>query len=860
MKQKSTLLMVAILLLGAIFSVNSVAWSFERQIPNRIPEDQIVLQPYQGFEKSGTFCEIFNDVDSPTWVWFGFDSGMGFAVFMNPAECGPSPYPFEITDVHFYLYAPDETYHWPVAIRVNIRDSNQGDSCSGPQDVLCSEDFSVDSDSAFPDWMTLNLSNPCCVNQPFFLEIIYTEPRDPAHPHPSLIMDSDAYPADTCDNWGLGLKVPGIYDEWYDDIWTPPTPGDAIIRATGYTSGSHCDPEWYWKPDTTNAPSGMPDFDQYQDEWQAYCGPVAVANCLWWFDAVPKGWTPPQLIDTLARYFHCNPLWGTYVDTMQMGLAQYFIDYGFDLYERTYFQPNFYEMEDSLKRCQDIILLLGFYQWTGEFYDRIGGHFVTMAGVSSGSLKVALSDPARDMAVQLGWPGRIRPPEHPPEYPPTLHNDPTFVSQDMYTSTLESPSPGNPNWGLDYPYYLKGETPQFLGQNFQPEQEQFRGSYIPGVEVFTEVEWAVMICPGEWYWKPDTTHAPSGMPDFDQNQDEWESYCAPTAVANCLWWFDAVPKDMTPPELIELLAEYFKTDASGTDIDTLQKYLDQYFNDYGFALKETTYWAPDFHEMEESLKVCQDIILALGFYWYDGEQWWIEGGHCVTMAGVNSEGRKVALSDPDYDGAVMGTRPGRVRPPGHPPYPDYPPTLHNDTTYVSHDVYDCTLNPDNPSPGNPFWEIDDYYTPPMGDKHSGKNIPHRFKPYAKPAPKDKPVTWHTEVMAAIMICPKPTAVEGEEEGALTPKDFELYQNYPNPFNNETVIKFNLRKSAEVSLVVYNVLGQKVRTLVKARMDAGSQSVTWDTKDEKGNELSSGIYFYQLKSGEVKETKRLVLLK
>jgi len=95
---------------------------------------------------------------------------------------------------------------------------------------------------------------------------------------------------------------------------------------------------------------------------------------------------------------------------------------------------------------------------------------------------------------------------------------------------------------------------------------------------------------------------------------------------------------------------------------------------------------------------------------------------------------------------------------------------------------------------------------------------------------------------------------------LIPKDFELYQNYPNPFNNETLIKFNLRKSAEVSLVVYNILGQKVRTVVKGHIDAGPQTVSWNARDEKGNELASGIYFYQLRSGEVTETKRLVLLK
>ncbi|MCK4404499.1 MAG: hypothetical protein KAW02_05350, partial [candidate division Zixibacteria bacterium] len=241
MKQKLTLLMVATLLLGVVFSINSVAWSFEKKTPIRIPEDQIIPQPFEGFEKSGAFCEIINDFDSPAYLYAGFDSGMGLAVFMNPVQCGESPYPFEITDVHFYLYDPGD-YHWPVAIRVNIRDSNQGDSCSGPGDVLCFEDFSIPDDLAHPLMMTLSLSNPCCVNQPFFLEIIYTEPRDPDHPHPSLMMDDDAYPADTCDNWGVGMFVPGTYDEWYD-IWSPPTPGDAIIRATGYT-GAECEDLW----------------------------------------------------------------------------------------------------------------------------------------------------------------------------------------------------------------------------------------------------------------------------------------------------------------------------------------------------------------------------------------------------------------------------------------------------------------------------------------------------------------------------------------------------------------------------------------------------------------------------------------
>jgi hypothetical protein len=872
MSQKLTLIIVASMLLGVVFSVNSVAWSFERQTPSRISEDQFVPPPFEDFEKSRTYCEILNDENNAAYYWENFDSGMGFAVYMNPAQCGPTPYPFKVTDVHLYLYEPSDTsYKWPAVIRVNIRASAQGDSCSGPQGVLYSEDFSVYSDSAFPSWMTLNLSTPCCVYEPFFLEVAYTEPRDEIHPHPSMLMDAMEPPPDTCDNWALFSD--GFHYEWHD-FWSPPTPGDAIIRATGYAGDAQCEDMWYWKADKPGqdfpAPSGMPDFDQYQfgRDSLALCGPTAVANCLWWFNAVPPETSPPGLIQLLSTYFRCDPIGvGTYVDSMQLGLDQYFIDYGFPLYEHTYYQPGFREMEDSLKKSQDIILLLGFWQLIEQQWLRIGGHYVTMAGVCSESLKVAFSDPARDWAVWNDWPGRIRPPEHPlPEYPPTVHNDPAYVSQDIYVSVTESPSPGNPFWGLPdyYAMVRKDGVAKFLGQNFQPWQEQFKGSYVPGVEVYTEVEYAVMICPGEWYWKPDKPSqtpfpAPSGMPDFDQNQDEWIAYCGPTAVANCLWWYNAVPPGMSPPGLIELLAGYFKTNPSvGTYVDSMQIGLDEYFSDLGFSLQESTFWEPDFHEMEDSLKNCQDIILLLGFWWYDGETWWREGGHFVTMAGVHSEAGKVAFSDPDNDGAVKGQR-GRVRPPGHPPYPQYPPTQHNDPNYVSQDVYDCTLNPEFPSPGNPHWEIDDYITM-IRDKHTGENVPQRFEAYSKPAPKDSPpITWHTEVEAAVVICPKPSAVEGEE-GAVTPQDFELHQNYPNPFNNETVIKFSLSRPAEVNLAVYNILGQKVRTLVRSRTDAGPQGVKWDGKDEKGEDLSSGIYFCQLKVGEMKQTKRLVLLK
>ncbi|NIT55318.1 MAG: T9SS type A sorting domain-containing protein, partial [Aliifodinibius sp.] len=79
--------------------------------------------------------------------------------------------------------------------------------------------------------------------------------------------------------------------------------------------------------------------------------------------------------------------------------------------------------------------------------------------------------------------------------------------------------------------------------------------------------------------------------------------------------------------------------------------------------------------------------------------------------------------------------------------------------------------------------------------------------------------------------------------------FVLYQNYPNPFNPETVISYQLPVASDVELSVYNILGQKVRTLVKGRQSAGRHEVTWDGRDDGGVKVSSGVYVYQLKIGK-----------
>ena len=106
----------------------------------------------------------------------------------------------------------------------------------------------------------------------------------------------------------------------------------------------------------------------------------------------------------------------------------------------------------------------------------------------------------------------------------------------------------------------------------------------------------------------------------------------------------------------------------------------------------------------------------------------------------------------------------------------------------------------------------------------------------------------------------PSAVEDEEEVVSKIAEFKLCQNYPNPFNPGTEIEYALNKPGEVTLEVYNLIGQKIKTLVKERQPAGSHRVVWDGRNEQGKPVSSGIYFYRLGVNGGTETKRMVLLK
>jgi flagellar hook assembly protein FlgD len=95
---------------------------------------------------------------------------------------------------------------------------------------------------------------------------------------------------------------------------------------------------------------------------------------------------------------------------------------------------------------------------------------------------------------------------------------------------------------------------------------------------------------------------------------------------------------------------------------------------------------------------------------------------------------------------------------------------------------------------------------------------------------------------------------GVIEHSTLPRAYTLMQNYPNPFNSTTTIRYDLPKSANVSLKIYNILGQLVATLVDGRKEAGHYQITWNANS------ASGIYFYRLYAEQFVQTKKMILLK
>ncbi len=101
---------------------------------------------------------------------------------------------------------------------------------------------------------------------------------------------------------------------------------------------------------------------------------------------------------------------------------------------------------------------------------------------------------------------------------------------------------------------------------------------------------------------------------------------------------------------------------------------------------------------------------------------------------------------------------------------------------------------------------------------------------------------------------------GADDATGIPDIYSLSQNYPNPFNPITSVDFSLARMSDVTIMVFNVLGQQVKTLVNGEMSAGQHSVTWEGDDNRGDAVASGIYFYKMVSDEFVKTRKMVLMR
>jgi len=104
-----------------------------------------------------------------------------------------------------------------------------------------------------------------------------------------------------------------------------------------------------------------------------------------------------------------------------------------------------------------------------------------------------------------------------------------------------------------------------------------------------------------------------------------------------------------------------------------------------------------------------------------------------------------------------------------------------------------------------------------------------------------------------------SGVESPEEIAAAVRAVRLFQNHPNPFSPETRIDFELPQAGQVELEIYSVDGRRIRALVDEERAAGAHSVRWDRRDDSGQKVPGGVYFYNLTAPGTKQSRQMILL-
>ena len=116
-----------------------------------------------------------------------------------------------------------------------------------------------------------------------------------------------------------------------------------------------------------------------------------------------------------------------------------------------------------------------------------------------------------------------------------------------------------------------------------------------------------------------------------------------------------------------------------------------------------------------------------------------------------------------------------------------------------------------------------------------------------------------DIWANVLDFSNPVGV-GEDDPPKIPLTFRLEANYPNPFNPSTTIGYRIPGKSMVDVTIFNVLGQKVKSIVHRKQPAGYYRVIWDGTDDSGKPVASGIYLYQLKTETFVKTRKMILLR
>jgi hypothetical protein len=488
----------------------------------RLKTEKNELLETEAEERAPALCTIANQVapccyvhvnPNPFLICWG---QIAIATFLNPedsawtlARCAYPIYPFMAKQVMFAFSVSDTC---TLLLQPEIRKVAYINGCPVPGDSLLTGPVYQVHLIGGTNQTYMGLGDSICLNEPWFAVIDVLNTDDFLDTTYCKTAPYNLYISEIADNsgrvcqsyWSTSL-IPGT---WFDVVSNNISFGAVRVRTRGNSKSDNTCPippnPWYFKDGFKNAPCGVPDFDQYQMPGLAYCGPTAGANSAWWFSA--RGDFQPSwggldsahvqnLINQITVAAGTNPNNGTECDSLEKAILTVVkSNGGWWFTETTVYKPDFWYLQKELKASEDVILLLGFWQFDGSTWKRFGGHFVTLAGVDIYNYRFAFSDPALDNA-ENGMPGTVChdsliPYPHPGQ--PLVHDNTSNASHDYYNVAWPSTSPGGYLYLPDYTVTWAN----FQDQNFRTVHLSYKATYNPVLPVTVEIEQAIVISPG----------------------------------------------------------------------------------------------------------------------------------------------------------------------------------------------------------------------------------------------------------------------------------------------------------------------------------------------------------------------------